>query len=311
MEPAGQRDQVHTAGRTHRGRGSRANGHAEILVSDNGRGIPPSSCLTSSSASGRPRQQRRAQGGIGLGLAIVRQLVESHGGTVRAESEGLDRGATFVVCLPHDASIMPSVSTESEGRRRAQRRRGLWTPTRRCRGSRCWSSTTSATRASSPRRTAPAEADVDEADSAEAALRALERGTPDVILCDIAMPIATDRSDRRDPPTAAAPARRPDGGADRLCEMRGPVPRARGRVPSRTSPSPSTPPTLRRWSRSWRERQSPRHAAATDEVDDDADDGERHQNVNRRTGDVEHAKPEFQARPSRMANASGIEDLQG
>jgi CheY-like chemotaxis protein len=42
----------------------------------------------------------REHGGLGLGLAIVRHLVELHGGTVRAESQGQGRGATFIVELP-------------------------------------------------------------------------------------------------------------------------------------------------------------------------------------------------------------------
>lgn len=42
----------------------------------------------------------RQHGGLGLGLAIAKQLVELHGGSIKAESEGEGRGATFTVCLP-------------------------------------------------------------------------------------------------------------------------------------------------------------------------------------------------------------------
>ncbi len=43
---------------------------------------------------------RRAHGGLGLGLSIVRYLVELHGGKVSVQSEGLGRGAAFRVALP-------------------------------------------------------------------------------------------------------------------------------------------------------------------------------------------------------------------
>ena len=43
---------------------------------------------------------RRQHGGLGLGLAIVRHLIELHGGTVRADSPGLGKGSTFTIELP-------------------------------------------------------------------------------------------------------------------------------------------------------------------------------------------------------------------
>lgn len=75
--------------------------HIEITVHDTGMGI---------SADFLPylferfRQEdsstTRKHGGLGLGLSIVKQLVELHGGTVTADSPGEGKGATFVVCLP-------------------------------------------------------------------------------------------------------------------------------------------------------------------------------------------------------------------
>jgi CheY-like chemotaxis protein len=58
---------------------------------------------------------RRTQPGLGLGLAIVRQIVELHGGTVHAQSPGQGQGSTFTVILPTPALLMqPSGAAEEE-----------------------------------------------------------------------------------------------------------------------------------------------------------------------------------------------------
>ncbi|MFP5287381.1 MAG: ATP-binding protein, partial [Thermoanaerobaculia bacterium] len=79
----------------------RVNSHVEIIVADTGVGISPEFLphvfdrfrqLDSSST--------RKHGGLGLGLSIVRHLVELHGGTVRVKSGGDGQGTTFIVDLP-------------------------------------------------------------------------------------------------------------------------------------------------------------------------------------------------------------------
>jgi len=78
---------------------SQANdGLATIVLSDTGRGIEPA--LLPHIFERFRQAQSAEQGGLGLGLAIVRHLVELHGGDVRAESEGTGKGATFTVRLP-------------------------------------------------------------------------------------------------------------------------------------------------------------------------------------------------------------------
>ena len=77
-----------------------SNSHVEIAVQDRGQGIPTEFLPH---VFDRFRQQdsstTRKHGGLGLGLAIVRHLVELHGGTVTAESDGVGQGATFIVRL--------------------------------------------------------------------------------------------------------------------------------------------------------------------------------------------------------------------
>jgi signal transduction histidine kinase/ActR/RegA family two-component response regulator len=78
-----------------------ADGHVLVEVSDDGVGIDPSALATIFDAfaqAGRPMTRRF--GGLGLGLAISKALVELHGGQIEARSEGEDRGSTFVVRLP-------------------------------------------------------------------------------------------------------------------------------------------------------------------------------------------------------------------
>lgn len=79
----------------------RVNSHVEVTVTDSGKGINPEFVPY---VFERFRQadssSTRVYSGLGLGLAIVRQLVELHGGTVRADSEGEGKGATFTVKLP-------------------------------------------------------------------------------------------------------------------------------------------------------------------------------------------------------------------
>ncbi len=90
----------------------RVNSHIEISVSDSGAGIAPE-FLPYVFDRFRQADQRttRQHGGLGLGLAIVRHLVELHGGNVRAESPGQGQGATFTVLLPV-APVYQSVGKE-------------------------------------------------------------------------------------------------------------------------------------------------------------------------------------------------------
>jgi signal transduction histidine kinase/CheY-like chemotaxis protein len=79
----------------------RANAALQVCVSDTGQGISPEFLPF---IFDRFRQadssSTRAHGGLGLGLAIVRHLVELHGGSVQADSAGLGKGAMFTIRLP-------------------------------------------------------------------------------------------------------------------------------------------------------------------------------------------------------------------
>ena len=79
----------------------RVNSHLEVCVSDNGEGIKPELLphLFERFRQGDASTTRR-HGGLGLGLSIVKHLIELHGGKVRAKSPGPGQGATFCIDLP-------------------------------------------------------------------------------------------------------------------------------------------------------------------------------------------------------------------
>lgn len=73
-----------------------------IEISDDGIGMTPELVLRVFELfTQAERTSDRTQGGLGLGLSIVQSLIESHGGTVRARSDGLGMGSTFTIRLPH------------------------------------------------------------------------------------------------------------------------------------------------------------------------------------------------------------------
>jgi signal transduction histidine kinase/ActR/RegA family two-component response regulator len=92
----------------------------ELVVADTGQGIPaeflPSVFEPFRQADG---STTRAHGGLGLGLSIVKYLVEAHSGTIRADSAGPGSGATFTVRLPIDPALAGLV-TPPGGRRRLE-----------------------------------------------------------------------------------------------------------------------------------------------------------------------------------------------
>ncbi|WP_119156493.1 PAS domain S-box protein [Caldimonas tepidiphila] len=99
--------------------------HATISVQDNGIGIPPDvlphvfDLFTQAK-----RSPDRSQGGLGLGLALVKSLVELHGGTVTARSDGPGKGSEFSVRLPrlHDIPAIAGAAKERPAEREGGRK---------------------------------------------------------------------------------------------------------------------------------------------------------------------------------------------
>jgi len=89
-----------------------------VAVKDSGEGIPAEMLPTVFDLFVQSRQAvDRSQGGLGLGLTIVRTMVELHGGSVEARSDGVGRGSAFVIRLPAaQASAPPKVQRRSARR---------------------------------------------------------------------------------------------------------------------------------------------------------------------------------------------------
>jgi two-component system CheB/CheR fusion protein len=167
------------------------NGHARLRVSDRGIGIEAESLsLIFDRFMQEDSSSTRMFGGLGLGLAIVRHLVELHGGTVQAESSGKKQGATFTVLLPLMAAQVPAGAVNPP---RWELRRAL--PPRRERASSQLQGVRilvveddPGTREATTELLSQFGAEVQAAASAAVGLALFEAFKPEVLLSDIAMP---------------------------------------------------------------------------------------------------------------------------
>ena len=167
----------------------RINSHVEIIVSDTGIGIP-ADFLPHAFERFRQGDSRfsREYSGLGLGLAIARDLVHLHGGTIHASSEGPDKGSTFRVTLP---LMIGHEDAEPEARREhpGAPRRELAAPDADLAGLHILvvdddPDATTLMRAVLER----AGASVMSAESGIEALNYLSTATPDVLVTDLGMP---------------------------------------------------------------------------------------------------------------------------
>jgi two-component system, chemotaxis family, CheB/CheR fusion protein len=168
-------------------------GHARLRVSDSGAGIDAESLqrifdrfIQEDSSS------TRMFGGLGLGLAIVRHLVELHGGTVRAESPGKGQGATFTVILPlmpvRRGRAEPASPADSESTRALSQPRNAGASSRLMGLRILVVDDDPGTREAATELLRLAGAEVRAAESVETALALVEDFMPEVLLSDIAMP---------------------------------------------------------------------------------------------------------------------------
>ena len=166
----------------------RMNDVVELAVSDTGEGIPAHLLQTIfepfRQADG---SSTRSHGGLGLGLSIVRQLVEGHGGTVVAQSRGQGHGAMFVVRLPNAMVSEDAVDTTLAEHSVRPRRQAI-TPTSLEGLAVLVVDDDDESRQVAAAQLEGHDASVLTASSAAQALELLEREHVDVLVADIAMP---------------------------------------------------------------------------------------------------------------------------
>jgi CheY-like chemotaxis protein len=87
-------------------------GEASVSVKDDGEGIPPEKLKTVFEMFAQLESSREhARGGIGIGLTLVKRLIDLHGGTIEARSDGLGHGSEFVVRLPVLEAAKPEAAS--------------------------------------------------------------------------------------------------------------------------------------------------------------------------------------------------------
>jgi PAS domain S-box-containing protein len=199
----------------------RVNSHIEFSISDTGIGIPAAFLPhVFERFSQKDSSTHREYGGLGLGLAICKQLVDLHGGSIQAKSAGEGQGATFVVTLPliilgrerdPAARVHPTAAELSEV-----------VPMPRLDGVRALVVDDEADALELIQRVLENQgALVSTVRSGDAALRLLESSTPDVLISDIGMPAmdgyqfmrrmrAAEPKERRIPALALTAFARPD-----------------------------------------------------------------------------------------------------
>lgn len=105
------------------------NGEAVLRISDTGRGIPAEMLTNIFALFGQLEVgSEENQGGLGIGLSVVKKLVEMHGGSVEAASEGLGHGSVFLVRLPLAADQSTPGRIDPDGRKIDLRQKALLTP---------------------------------------------------------------------------------------------------------------------------------------------------------------------------------------